>query len=72
MKGWKESNMNMIKESINVFLSCLEHCPKVPKKALFVYAPFLVEKIGDSKYLPLITKLLDQSCEFMTAKFVAL
>lgn len=71
MKAWKESNMNMIKESINTYLSCLEHCPKMPKKALVIYAPFLAEKIGDSKYQPLIFKLLDGSSEFMTAKFVS-
>lgn len=51
MKDWKESNMNMIKESINMFLKFIEHCEKVPKRAVNIYAPLLSEKIGDSKYM---------------------
>ena len=71
MKDWKESNMNMIKESINTFIKFNENCPKIPKKAFYLYAPFLAEKMGDSKYQANIFKLMDGATEFCTAKFVA-
>lgn len=50
MKGWKESNMNMIKESINSLICCMDSCERIPKKSIFLYAPFIGEKIGDTKY----------------------
>lgn len=49
MKDWKESNINMHKEAINILGACCQSCTDVPKKAFFVYAPFLTDKIGDVK-----------------------
>lgn len=71
MKDWKESNMNMIKEAINLFLKIVECCDRIPKKALSIYAPFLCEKIGEVKYGTPIKQLITQLCETITAKYVA-
>ena len=71
MKTWKESNMNMIKESINTFIKFNENCDKIPKKGLFLFAPLLTEKIGDTKYYTNIIKLLEGACAKCTPKFVA-
>jgi len=51
MKDWKESNINLQKEAINILAACCQHCPDVPKKAYFVYAPYLCDKIGDVKLM---------------------
>ena len=50
MKDWKESNMNIIKEAINLFLIIVRSCDAVNKKAVIVIMPFLSDKIGDIKY----------------------
>lgn len=49
MKDWKESNINLMKESINLLICLTQHCDDVPKRALVTYAPFLCDKIGDVK-----------------------
>jgi hypothetical protein len=50
MKDWKESNMNLMKETIATLKIISESCERIPKRALFVYAPFLADKIGDVKF----------------------
>jgi hypothetical protein len=50
MKDWKESNMNLMKETIATLKVISESCDRIPKRALFVYAPFLTDKIGDVKF----------------------
>ena len=50
MKDWKESNMNIIKEAINLFLTIAKSCESVNKKCVIVIMPFLSDKIGDVKY----------------------
>jgi hypothetical protein len=72
MKDWKESNVNLMKESINVLKSMTESCDRVPKRAVIVYAPFLCEKIGDVKVCTMIKELLLALTDFVTAKFIAL
>lgn len=71
MKDWKESNMNMIKESINSLNLCLENCERIPKRAMNLFAPFVVEKIGDTKYQASIIKMADSAAEYCGSKFVA-
>jgi hypothetical protein len=68
-KGWKESNINLIKEFINTFQCFCNHCERIPKKALVVYAPFLTDKIGDPKFSKQVKELLNSLCEFLTSKF---
>ena len=70
-KGWKESNAVLIKEFIAVFQCFCDNCERIPKRALNVYSPFLVEKIGDVKCTKLVKELLNALCEFLTAKFTA-
>jgi hypothetical protein len=70
MKDWKESNMNMIKETVFTLKTIVDNCERVPKRALFVCAPFLVDKIGDSKFAA-IKEVLMLLADFVTAKFVA-
>jgi cytoskeleton-associated protein 5 len=71
MKDWKESNVNLIKESINVLKSMTESCDRVPKRALHIYAPFLCDKIGDVKVCTMVKELLMALTDFVTAKYVA-
>ena len=70
MKDWKESNLVMMKEAIQVLLLMTQHCEDVPKKAIFVYMPFLCDKIGDIKLNGPIKEALLNASEFCTAKFV--
>jgi hypothetical protein len=72
MKDWKESNVNLIKESINVLKAMTENCERVPKRAVIVYASFLCEKLGDVKVCQMIKDLLMALTDFVTVKFVAL
>lgn len=72
LKDWKESNMNIMKEAVETFKKIIECCDRIPKRALWVYAPFLCDKIGDVKFSSNVKEILTQLAEFVTAKFVAL
>ena len=72
MKDWKESNLVLMKEAIQVLLIMTEHCEDVPKRAVAAYSPFLCDKIGDVKLNgPIKTELLN-CAEFCTAKFISI
>lgn len=71
MKDWKESNINMQKEAINILQTCCNHCSDVPKRAFYVYAPFLCDKIGDVKMATMVKELMQKVAEYVSAKFVA-
>jgi hypothetical protein len=49
MKDWKESNINLIKETIALFLVVAQNCEKVNRRAVACLMPFLSDKIGDVK-----------------------
>lgn len=63
--------MNLMKETIATLKIISESCDRIPKRALFVYAPFLADKIGDVKFATSIKEVLMTLADFMTAKFVA-
>lgn len=71
MKDWKESNMNLMKETVETLKKMTEFCERIPKRALWVYGPFLTDKIGDVKFSTTIKELLMTLADFVTAKFVA-
>jgi hypothetical protein len=71
MKDWKESNINLMKESIQTLKTMTEHCDRVPKRAVFVYGSFLCEKIGDVKMATTIKELFLTLTDFVTARFIA-
>jgi len=50
MKDWKESNLNLIKETIALFNTVATSCEKVNRRAAACLMPFLSDKIGDVKY----------------------
>jgi hypothetical protein len=72
MKDWKESNMNLIKECIALFLLIAQNCEKVNKRAVACAMPFLSDKIGEVKYLQSINEVLMAMAELVTPKFIAL
>jgi len=72
MKDWKESNIVLMKEIVETLKKVTEFCERIPKRALWVYAPFLVDKIGDVKFSASVKELLISLADFVTAKFVAL
>jgi hypothetical protein len=72
MKDWKESNINMIKESLNLFTTISKTSDKVSKRTVFVMMPFLSEKIGDVKLVTMVNELLMALAELVTPKFIAL
>lgn len=43
----------------------------MPKKAYFVYAPFLCDKIGDVKLMVMVKEVLQSIASFVSAKYVA-
>lgn len=71
MKDWKESNIQMQKEAVNTLQSCCNNCDDIPKRAFFVFAPFVCDKIGDLKLAAIIKDLMAKIAEFVTSKFVA-
>lgn len=72
MKDWKESNINIIKESIALFTVIAQHCPNVGKRSAFCIMPFLVDKLGDVKLVNQVHELLLSLGEQVTPKFIAL
>lgn len=71
MKDWKESNMALMKEAVNILVAMATHCERVPKRAVATYAPFLIEKIGDMKVMTQIKEVLLQLTDLVTPKFIA-
>jgi hypothetical protein len=72
MKDWKESNLNLLKEAINLMKSIATNCEKVNKRAVVVYMSFLTDKIGDVKFSALIQEVLTLLSELVTPKFIGL
>ena len=72
MKDWKESNINLVKESIVLFTVVSQHCDKVNKRAVHVVMPFLSDKLGDVKTGASVCELLMSLAELVTPKYVAL
>jgi len=72
MKDWKESNINLIKESIALFNIIASSCEKVNRRAVACVMPFLSDKIGDVKLLNNINELLLKFSELVTPKYIAL
>jgi len=72
MKDWKESNIVMMKEAIQVLLIMTQECEDVSKKTIAVYAPFLCDKIGDVKMSAMVKETLMNAAEFCTAKFISI
>ena len=71
MKDWKESNINLQKESVNTLLCMTNHCDDIPKRVIATYAPFICEKIGDVKMSTMIKEALMNASASCTAKFVS-
>ncbi len=72
LKEWKESNLNMIKETIALFTKVSLSCEKVNKRSVACIMPFLVDKIGDSKYMAGVQELIINLAELVSPKFMAL
>ncbi len=72
MKDWKESNINLIKETIALFTVVSTSCEKVNRRAVACIMPFLTDKIGDVKLVNSISELLLKLSELVTPKFIAL
>jgi len=71
MKDWKESNVNMIKESLITLQKMIDSGQKVPKRVFVTYASFICDKIGDIKVAKIIADLLMALAECLTPKFIA-
>lgn len=54
MKDWKESNINLCKEAVNLMKTIATSCDKVGKRAVVCYMSFLTDKIGDVKFTALV------------------
>lgn len=57
MKDWKESNVNLVKETIALFTVVAQNCEKINKRAVSCLMPFLNEKIGDVKVMQTVHEL---------------
>lgn len=71
MKDWKESNINLIKESIALFTVIAQNCDKLSKRSVWVMMPFLSDKLGDVKVLNSVSELILSLSEVVTPKYVA-
>jgi hypothetical protein len=72
MKDWKESNINLIKETIGLFTVIASSCEKVNRRAVACIMPFLSDKIGDVKLTATVNELLLKLAELVTPKYIAL
>lgn len=72
MKDWKESNLNLIKESVALFLLISQNCEKINKRAVACIMPFLCDKIGDVKLVNNISETLLNLSEIVTPKFISM
>lgn len=72
MKDWKESNLNLIRESIVLFLVISKNCDKVNRRAVACIMPFLCDKIGDTKLVNNISETLLHLSEIVTPKVISL
>ena len=72
MKDWKESNINLCKEAVNLLKTIAANCEKVNKRAVTCYMPFLTDKIGDVKFTAMVQEVLTLLSEIVTPKFVGL
>ena len=70
MKDWKESNINLMKESI-ITLKSMTECDRIPKRAVHTFSPFLCDKIGDIKMTAMVKEVLLSLADFVTPKFIA-
>ena len=72
MKDWKESNLNLIKESIAFFLLISQNCEKINKRAVACMMPFMCDKIGDVKLVTNIKETILNLSEIVTPKYISL
>lgn len=72
MKDWKESNINLVKETLALFGAISQNCEKLGKRSVFIMMPFLSDKLGDVKQLAVVSELLLSLSEVVTPKYVAL
>lgn len=72
MKDFKESNINLMKETANIFLCLTQHCEEIPKRAVACFSPFPCEKIGDIKMSAVIKDGFMNAAESCTAKFISI
>lgn len=72
MKDWKESNLNIIKESINLFILISQNFERVNKRAVACMMPYLSDKLGDVKTSANVQELLMNMSELVKPKFVAI
>jgi len=72
MKDWKESNLNLIKETIALFLVIGQNCDKINKRAVHTMMPFLSDKLGDVKVTNPVQEVLMALAEQMSPKVVGL
>lgn len=72
MKDWKESNINLIKESINLFLDIAKNCEKINKRAVACMMPFVTDKIADAKNMNNVSELMLHLSELVTPKYISM
>lgn len=72
MKDWKESNINLCKEAVNLLKAVASGCDKVNKRAVVCYMPFLTDKIGDVKFTAMVTEVCTLLSDLVTPKFIGL
>lgn len=72
MKDWKESNINLIKETVTLFTTVAKNSDQVSKRTASTLMPFLADKIGDVKLVNPVSELLLSLSEQATPKFIAL
>lgn len=72
MKDWKVSNINLVKETLQLFLVVAQNSEKVNRRAVATLMPFLSDKIGDVKTMTPVNEMLILYAELVTPKFVAM
>jgi len=72
MKDWKESNINLIKETVAFFGTMAQSCDKINKRGVSCAMSFFSEKIGDAKTQNSVHEVLMNLAEIVTPKFISL
>lgn len=72
MKDWKESNINLQKEIVNLFNCLASETERINKRTFQCAMSFFVDKIGDVKLSGQIKPMLLTAAEKLSPNFIAL
>ena len=72
MKEFKESNINLMKGTVDLWLCITQNCEEINKRTMQCAMQFFVDKIGDVKMSTAIKEMLMNAAELVSPKYISL